>query len=280
MLGRVDMAVQTIKLNTGANMPAIGFGTWKIRFNGNAKKVVKQALDAGYRLIDTAKIYGNEKGVGAAIRESGIDRKEIFVTTKLWNGDQGYDNALNAFDESLKKLGLEYVDLYLIHWPVTGKRLDSWRALQDIHRGGKAHNIGVSNFTVRHLEELVSKSEMVPSVNQIEFHPFIYKDQKPILDFCKQHKIVVEAYSPLAHGNRINDPVIRQIADKYKKSAAQIMLRWALQHGTVPIPKSTDQQRIVENIDIFDFNLSDNDLEVINNLSCSMRTCWDPTSME
>lgn len=270
--------MQTVRLNTGATMPAIGFGTWKIHLG--AKNAVGRALTSGYRLIDTAKIYGNEKSVGAAIKSSGIDRKQIFVTTKLWNGDQGFDNAKKAFSESLNKLGLEYIDLYLIHWPVTGKRLESWRALQEIHRGGKARNIGVSNFTIKHLQELMAAHEIVPAVNQIEFHPFLYNDQKPVIDFCTKHKIVVEAYSPLAHGHRLGDPTIAGIAAKHKKTNAQVMLRWALQHGTVPLPKSTDQKRTSENLDIFDFDLSADEMKTINNLSDGMRTCWDPNKME
>lgn len=271
---------QTVRLNTGAMMPAIGFGTWKIHFNSSTKKAVTNALDHGYRLIDTAKIYGNEKGVGEAILGSKVARKDIFVTTKLWNGDQGYDKAHKAFADSLGRLGLDYVDLYLIHWPVSDKRQDSWRALQEIHRGGQAHNIGVSNYTVRHLQELLQTADIVPTVNQVEFHPFIYKDQKPLLDFCKQHKIVVEAYSPLAHGKRIGDPVIGKIAQRLGKTNAQVMLRWAVQHGTVPLPKSTDNQRIAENISVFDFDLTQEDMDNINDLSDGMRTCWDPTKYE
>lgn len=269
--------MQTVKLNTGDDMPTIGFGTWKIHLG--AKAAVSRALEAGYRLIDTAKIYGNEKSVGAAVNSSSIDRKDLFITTKLWNTDQGYENTQKAFNESLKKLELEYIDLYLVHWPVTGKRLDSWRALQDIHRSGKARNIGVSNYTVRHLQEVMNLHEIVPTVNQIEFHPFLYKDQKPVLDFCIAHKIVVEAYSPLAHGHRLSDPTIANMAAKHNKTNAQVILRWALQHGTVPIPKSTDQKRMTENLDIFDFELSADDMLAIDNLSDGMRTCGDPNKM-
>lgn len=266
-------------LNTGAMMPPIGFGTWKILLNRHTKKAVLEALAAGYRLIDTARIYGNEKGVGAAVRESGLARKDIFVTTKLWNDDQGYDRALKAFDASMQKLGLDYVDLYLIHWPVSGKRHDSWKALRHIHQGGRAHSIGVSNFTIKHLEELMATSDVVPAVNQIEFHPFLYEEQQSLLEFCNRHKIVVEAYSPLAHGKRLHNRVIGDIAKKLGKTNAQIMLRWCIQKGTVPLPKSTTPKHIRQNIDIFDFELSEADVQTIDGLSDGTRTCWDPTKI-
>lgn len=268
-----------IPLNDGRTIPPIGFGTWKIRPNFNAKSTVLHAIKCGYRLIDTATIYGNEKGVGAAIHESGLQRKELFVTTKLWNEDQGYDSALKAFDRSLHQLGLEYVDLYLIHWPVPEKRLASWRALEEIYVSGKAKSIGVSNYTINHLEELKSVSNIIPAVNQIEFHPFLYKEQEELLRYCTEKGIAVEAYSPLAHGERLNDPVISEIAKVHIKTNAQIMLRWASQHGTIPIPKSMNKNRIAENIKIFDFSLSELEMRRINNLSDGMRTCWDPNLM-
>lgn len=268
-----------MELNMGAQIPAIGFGTWKIRLNGSAQRAVAEALQAGYRHIDTARIYGNEKGVGRAIGASGIDRKEIFVTTKLWNGDQGHDSALKAFDGSLRRLGMEYVDLYLIHFPVTGKRQESWKALEQIYKSGRAKAIGVSNYTVKHLEELLASSSVVPAVNQVEFHPFLYQDQEPLLKFCKSRGILVEAYSPLAHGKRIDEPLVGEIAAKYGKSNAQILLRWAVQQGTVPLVKSTHHERIVENLQIFDFRLADNDMQAINNLSHGTRTFWDPTNV-
>ncbi len=270
---------ETVRLNTKAAMPAIGFGTWKIRLNSKARRAVEEALQAGYRLIDTAHIYGNEKGVGEAIRQGGIKREDIFVTTKLWNGNQGYESAFRAFDESLGKLGLDYVDLYLIHWPVTGKRQDSWRALEEIHKSGRARAIGVSNYTVRHLQELMNSNNIVPAVNQVEFHPFIYEDQKELLAFCKNHDIVLEAYSPLAHGARIEEPAITTLAQKYGKTNGQILLRWAVQHGTVPLPKSTNPQHIKENLAIFDFDLSATDMTAINKLSDGDRQSWDPTDM-
>lgn len=269
-----------ITLNNGVKIPRVGFGTWKIRPSILAKRAVSEALETGYRLIDTARIYLNEKGVGQAIRGSGIPREQIFVTTKLWNGDQGYESALAAFDKSLKRLGLEYVDLYLIHWPVTGKRLDSWRALEEIYASGRAKAIGVSNFTERHLEELLSKSKIVPAVNQIEFHPFLYDEQRPTLEFCKKHDIQVEAYSPLAHGHGLDNLVLGEIANRHSKSTAQILLRWCIQKGAIPIPKSTDEKRMRENLNIFDFKLSEPEISKIDALSCNLRTCWDPNSIK
>lgn len=268
-----------LRLNNGQQIPPIGFGTWQILLNRKTKASVLHALDAGYRLIDTATVYGNEKGVGQAIHQSGIVRNEIFVTTKLWNGDQGYDTAIDAFDVSLTRLGLDYIDLYLIHWPVTGKRMESWRALEDIYKVGRAKAIGVSNYTISHLEELLSGSETVPAVNQIEFHPYLYEEQLPVVEFCKQYGIIIEAYSPLAHAAKMDEPVIQDIAHETDKTYAQVMLRWSLQHGTIPIPKSGNPQRIRENLDIFDFELSATQMKRINRLSNGMRTCWDPGQM-
>jgi len=271
--------MKNLKLNNGLEIPPIGFGTWQILLNRKTKASVLHALAAGYRLIDTAKVYGNEKGVGRAMRESGIAREAIFVTTKLWNGEQGYESAIDAFDVSLTRLGLDYIDLYLIHWPVTGKRTESWRALEDIYNVGRAKAIGVSNYTVRHLQEVLDRGSIVPAVNQIEFHPYLYKEQVPTLDFCKKHKIIVEAYSPLAHAAKMDEPVILDIAKETGKTYAQVMLRWALQHGTVPLPKSSNPRRIKENIEIFDFELSERQMKKINGLSNGMRTCWDPSEM-
>lgn len=263
------------ELNTGAKIPLIGFGTWQMR-GGQARRAVEAALQTGYRLIDTARIYMNERNVGAAIRASGIRRDDIFVTTKLWNSSHGRRRARAAFHKSLRRLGLDYVDLYLVHWPVSGKREETWRVLEEVHRSGQARAIGVSNYTVRHLKELLANTGTVPAVNQVEFHPFLYREQIELLDFCKRHKIIVEAYSPLAHGHRMDDPVLERIAGSHHKSVPQIMLRWALQHGTVPIPKSTHPERIRENFEIFDFELSDKEMSSVNGLSDGLRTCWNP----
>lgn len=264
-------------LNNGIKMPLVGFGTWKILPNSSAEKAVTHALENGYRSIDTARIYLNEKGVGRAIKNSSVKRDEIFVTTKLWNSDQGYDKALKAFDKSLDKLGLDYVDMYLLHWPVPEKRIESWRALVDIYKSGRAKAIGVCNFTEEHLAELLHTTNTVPMVNQVEFHPFLF--QKLLLDYCVENKIQLEAYSPLAHGHRVQDPVLSEIAAKHAKRAAQVMLRWSLQHGNVIIPKSTQDEHMHENIDLFDFELDNSDMEKIDNLNENYRTCWDPTGM-
>jgi diketogulonate reductase-like aldo/keto reductase len=273
------MSIPMIDLNTDLKIPAIGFGTWQIENQNEAQEAVKIALDIGYRLIDTAKVYGNEEGVGKGIKESGLDRSDIFITTKLWNGDQGYDSALKAFDESLKRLGLEYLDLYLIHWPATDKRAESWKALQKIYAEGLAKNIGVSNYTVRHLQELLSGSKVVPAVNQIEFHPFIYNDQKEVLEFCKEKGIIIEAYSPLARAKDLNNTTLHAVAERHGKTIAQVMLRWAIQHGTVPIPKSTNAGRIKENFNVFDFELAEEEMQSINRLSSGNHVTWDPTNL-
>jgi diketogulonate reductase-like aldo/keto reductase len=258
--------IPSIKLNTGAHMPAIGFGTWQILQGGRSRNAVSEALEVGYRLLDTARIYGNEKAVGDAVKASGLPREDLFVTTKLWNSDQGYDSAIDAFDDSLGRLGLDYVDLYLIHWPASERRHDAWRALLDIHNVGRAKAIGVSNYMVEHLEQVLKRSEVVPAVNQIEFHPFIYQRHKPVLDFCKAHGIVVEAYSPLAQTRQMQQPTIVEIAKRRNKTPAQVMLRWAIQHDTVPIPKSTHGQRMHENLAVFDFELSAADMQLLDHL--------------
>lgn len=258
--------MEAYKLNSGVSIPAIGFGTWQISDGAKTIEAVTNALEAGYRLIDTAKIYGNESGVGDAVKRSKIARQEIFVTTKLWNNELAYELALSAFDASLARLGLEYIDLYLIHWPSTDKRLEAWRALEDIGSSGRAKAVGVSNYGVSHLKEILETSNLVPAVNQIEFNPYVYKAQIETLEFCSSNNIVVEAYSPLARGRR-SETLINEIAKVHAKTDTQIMLRWAIQHGTVPIPKSTHKERIVENFDIFDFELSQSEMESLNNLS-------------
>jgi diketogulonate reductase-like aldo/keto reductase len=257
-----------MKLNTGAAIPALGFGTWALAEGEEAQLAVGEALSQGYRLIDTAKIYRNEHSVGKAVRASKIPREEIFVTTKLWNNDQGYDSALEAFDASLERLGFDYLDLYLIHWPGSNRsNRESWRALSEIYERGDAKAVGVSNFSVEELEGLMSDSQLVPAVNQIEFHPFVYDEMTAIIEFCHQNKIIVEAYSPLSHARKLNHQAISQLAGEVGKTNAQVMLRWALQHGTVPIPKSANPARIKENMDIFDFELDDKQMSRLNSLS-------------
>lgn len=260
--------VPQFNLNSGDEMPGFGFGTWQLDDGQEAYDATSAALKAGYRLIDTARIYGNEQSVGEAVRESGTERDEIFVTTKLWNSDRGYKSGLQAFEESLARLGLDYIDLYLIHWPGhdAQARRDAWRALEEIEVSGRSKSIGVSNYMVSHLEELISYANTPPSVNQIEFHPFIFDEQAPVLDVCAKHQIVVEAYSPLARGRQMDNQVITDLAIAHGKSKAQVMLRWALQHQTVPIPKSSHADRIKENIAVFDFQLSSEQMTAIDRL--------------
>jgi diketogulonate reductase-like aldo/keto reductase len=273
------MTEQIHKLNSGQAIQAIGFGTWQLSPD-QAKESVLSALETGYRLIDTAKIYRNEQAVGEAVKQSGIAREELFITTKLWNSDQGYESALKAIDESLDKLALEYLDLYLIHWPGEGpeKRHDSWRAMCEVQKQGRVKAIGVSNFTVRHLEQLMEVSDVTPAVNQIEFHPFIYNEQKRLLEFCHDKAVVFEAYSPLAQGH-LNDDLLTLIGKKHGKSSSQVMLRWAVQKGTVPLPRSSNPSHIKQNLDIFDFELSDSEIGKIDDLSNGDRQSWDPTNL-
>lgn len=266
------MKQSTIKLNTGARIPQVGFGTWKIKPNSAAKEAVTSTLEAGYRHIDTARIYMNEKGVGKAINNSSIPRNEIFLTTKLWNTNHRDPRA--AFEKSLKRLDTDYIDLYLIHYPVRA-RVASWKVMEELYAEGKAKAIGVSNFTIRHLTELMEQTNIVPAVNQVEFHPFLY--QKDLLEFCTKHGIVVEAYSPLAHGQKLDDPTLKQVAHKYSKVPSQIMIRWAIQHGMVVLPKSTQPERIAQNIDVFDFAITEPDMALLDGLNINLRTCWDPT---
>lgn len=264
-------------MNTGADIPAIGFGTWQLADGAEAKDAVAAALGAGYRLIDTARIYGNERSVGQAIASSRVGREELFVTTKLWPQDFGYESGLKAFDKSLGLLGLEYLDLYLLHWPNGAERKDAWRALAEIHRQGRSKAVGVSNYMVEHLQEVLAQSNLVPAVNQIEFHPFIYQRQKPVLELCKQKGILVEAYSPLTVGRNINHPEIGKVAERIGKSNAQVILRWCVQHGTVPIPRSTNPDHIKENLGIFNFQLSDEDMVTLDSLGDD--AAWQPNTM-
>jgi diketogulonate reductase-like aldo/keto reductase len=239
---------------------------------------VSAALKHGYRHVDTARIYGNEQDVGEAIKKSGVPRAEVFVTTKLWNDDQGYDSALRAFDASLKRLGLDYVDLYLIHWPVAGQRKDSWRALERIHQEKRAHAIGVSNFLVPHLEELLGSAKEVPAVNQIELHPFL--QHRETVEFCQKKGIVVEAYSPLTRGERLKHATVMQVAKKVGRSPAQVLLRWGVQHGLVVLPKSVNEPRIAENVALFDFALDEAAMKALDGLDEGMATGWDPRDQD
>jgi diketogulonate reductase-like aldo/keto reductase len=267
-----------ITLNNGVTIPQLGLGVWQAKDGQEVESAVSSALECGYRLIDTAAVYGNERGVGRAIAKSGIPREDVFVTTKVWNADQGYDETLAAFEKSLERLGLEYVDLYLIHWPVPAKDkyIETWRALEKLYSEGKVHAIGVSNFTIEYLERLMSESTVTPVVNQIELHPYL--SQGPLRAFCKEHAIAVESYSPLGGtgGNLLDEPVFKEIGDQYGKSSAQVILRWHLQNDLIVIPKSVTPERIAQNIDIFDFALNSDDMKRIDELNTDSRVGSNP----
>jgi diketogulonate reductase-like aldo/keto reductase len=263
----------TVKLNNGINMPALGFGVFKVGDGKPVINAVRSALNLGYKSIDTAAVYGNERGVGEAIRESKIERESLFVTSKVWNDDQLYDSTLRAFDHTLEKLGFDYLDLYLIHWPVRGKYLETWRAMEDLYKQKRVKAIGVSNFQIEHLKDLLANSEIVPAVNQIELHPLL--TQQKLREFCKLNNIVVEAWSPLMKGN-LDLPLLKELSKKYNKTAAQIVLRWHLQNSIVAIPKSVHQYRIRENANIFDFTLHQEDMEALENLNENRRFGPDP----
>jgi diketogulonate reductase-like aldo/keto reductase len=269
-----DVTTATLPLRSAGSIPQVGLGVWQSPRGDVTRSAVLAALRLGYRHVDTARIYGNEADVGGAVRDSGVPRGEVFVTTKLWNDDQGFDKALRAFDTSLSKLGLDYVDLYLIHWPVAGKRLDSWRALERIKADGRARHIGVSNYLVPHLEELLASATEPPSVDQIEIHPFL--QQRETRAFCKKHDIVVEAYSPLTSGQRLDHAVLVDVAKRIERSPAQVLLRWATQHGLVVLPKSTHEKRIAENAALFDFTLDAAAMKQLDALEEGLATGWDP----
>ncbi|WP_046226329.1 aldo/keto reductase [Paenibacillus dauci] len=264
----------TVQLSNGVQMPWFGLGVYKVENGDEVVSSVKWAIEAGYRSIDTAALYQNEDGVGQAIRESGVSREELFITTKVWNSDQGYESTLQAFEQSLNKLGLEYVDLYLVHWPVKGKYKDTWRALEKLHEDGKVRAIGVSNFQVHHLEDLLADAKVRPVVNQVELHPLL--SQVELRNYCKEQGIQIEAWAPLAQGRLLDNPVLQEIGEKYGKSIAQVLLRWDLQSGIVTIPKSIKQERIVQNADIFDFELSAEDMQQIDDLNQNQRFGADP----
>lgn len=272
------LSIPSLPLPTGARIPQVGLGVWQSPRGATTRDAVKAALRLGYGHIDTARIYGNEADVGEGVRASGLSRADVFVTTKLWNEDQGYDSALRAFDASLARLGLDYVDLYLIHWPVEGKRLDSWRALEKIFAEKRARAIGISNYLPPHMEELLAHAKVPPAVNQIEVHPFL--QQRDARAFCHKHGIVVEAYSPLTHGERIDDPVITEVARRANRTNAQVLLRWGIQHGMVVLPKSVSEARIAENAKVFDFTLDADAMQQLDALEEGAPTGWDPRTQK
>jgi 2,5-diketo-D-gluconate reductase A len=270
-------SVPTLTLRDGVEIPQLGFGVFQVPPD-ETQRVVEEALDVGYRHVDTAAAYGNEAGVGAAIAASGIPREELFVTTKLWNSQQGHESTLEAFEKSLERLGLEYVDLYLIHWPVPteGRALDTWRAFEQIYEEGGSRTIGVSNFRIEDLEQLQQEAEMQPTVNQIELHPHL--QQAELRAWHREHRIATEAWSPLAQGDLLVNETIASIAARHQRTPAQAILRWHLQLGNVVIPKSVTPARIQENFELFDFELSDDDMAEIGALDVGQRIGPDPSA--
>lgn len=264
----------TAKLSNGVEMPYLGLGVYLSKEGSEVINACRYAIEAGYRHIDTASLYDNEKGVGIAIKECGVPRKEIFITSKVWNSDQGFDSTLRAFDDSLKKLDTDYLDLYLIHWPVKDKYKETWRALETLYKGGRVKAIGVSNFLVHHLEDLLTSVEIKPMVNQVEFHPYVVQQQ--LLDFCASHQIQSEAWSPLMQGKIFNVRRIKELALKYNKTEAQIVLRWDLQKGVITIPKSVRREIIISNAQLFDFELSPEDVKSIDSLNKNLRVGAHP----
>ena len=268
----------TVDLRNGVKMPYFGLGVFQTKEGREVEQAVGDALSVGYRHIDTASLYGNERGVGEAIKASGIPRKEIFTTSKVWNSDQGYESTLRAFDKSLKLLGFEYLDLYLIHWPVKGKFIETWRALEKIYDEERVRAIGVSNFLQHHLEELLPHCGQTPMVNQMEFHPYLV--QQSLIDFCRSHSIQYEAWSPLMQGKIMKVRELQVLAAKHKKDAAQLVLRWNLQKGVVTIPKSVHKERIISNSRIFDFEIAPADMKAIDHLDRHERVGADPDTFD
>ncbi|MDM5452386.1 aldo/keto reductase [Peribacillus simplex] len=272
----------TTTLHNGVKMPWFGLGVFKVEEGPELVNAVKVAIKHGYRSIDTAAIYENEEGVGQGIleglKEAGISREDLFVTSKVWNADLGYESTIAAYEKSLKKLGLEYLDLYLIHWPVEGKYKEAWRALETLYKEGKVKAIGVSNFQIHHLKDLMKDAAVKPMVNQVECHPRL--TQKEVQAFCKEQGIQLEAWSPLMQGELLDNDVLQAIAAKHGKSVAQVILRWDIQNGIVTIPKSTKEHRIVENSSVFDFELTEEELNQIDGLNQNHRVGPDPDNFD
>lgn len=265
-------------LHNGVEMPYLGLGTYQSDNDQEVIDAVSYALKLGYRHIDTASIYGNEEGVGKGVTESGVDRKKVFVVSKVWNTDQGYESTLKAFDKSLGRLGLAYLDLYLIHWPVAGKYKETWRAMEKLYKEGRIKAIGVSNFMKDHLEDLFTTIEIMPMVNQMEFHPYVV--QQDLIDFCTAKGIQYEAWSPFMQGKVFNLDICKDLSKKYEKSVAQLILRWNLQKGIVTIPKSVKAARISSNADIFDFEISSEDIAYLDGLHRGERIGPDPDNFD
>ncbi|QKY70026.1 aldo/keto reductase [Lentibacillus sp. CBA3610] len=274
----IENLQDTVTLNNGVKIPGFGLGVYKVEDGDVTVASVKAALKHGYRSIDTASFYDNEKGVGQGIRESGVPREEIFVTSKVWNDEQGYESTLQAFEKSLEKLGMDYLDLYLIHWPVKGKFKDTWKAMEELYEKGKVRAIGVSNFHVHHLQDLLADCHVKPVIDQVEYHPHL--TQEKLKAFCEEENIQLEAWSPLKKGRLMDEPIISGLADKYNKTSAQVILRWDVQNNVITIPKSTHEHRIQENADIFDFELTDEEMKKISGLNKDERTGKNPDSFD
>jgi diketogulonate reductase-like aldo/keto reductase len=264
-----------LKLSSKTEIPQLALGLWKVINPVTVRHVVAEALQAGYRHFDSAQIYSNEGFLGSALQKSGIPRQEFFITTKISTINMAPGRLMASFDRSLKRLKTDYVDLLLLHFPVSKYRQDDWPLMEEIYRNGRAKAIGVSNYTVRHLDELLQTCQVKPAVNQVELHVFL--QQSELLAYCQKQGIVVEAYSPLAHGNGLDEPVLTQIAQKHGKTPAQIMLRWCIEAGAVPLPKTTHADRLSQNLQVFDFKLDKSDLAAIKKLHRNLRICWDPT---
>jgi len=268
----------TFTLNNGVKMPYFGLGVYLSQDGQEVINAIQWAVDAGYRHIDTAAIYHNERGVGEGVRNCGVSRDELFVVSKVWNTEQGYDTSLRAFDETMERLGLEYLDLYLIHWPKAGKYKDTWRALEQLYKEGRVRSIGVSNFLRHHLEDLLTAAEVVPMVNQMEFHPYLV--QQDLLDYCNDKGIRYEAWSPLMQGHIFDVPLMKTLSEKYGKTIAQVVLRYDLQKGVITIPKSSKKERIIANADIFDFEISAADMQALDGLDRGKRFGPDPDNFD
>ncbi|GEO26194.1 glyoxal reductase [Alicyclobacillus acidoterrestris] len=274
MVNRID---QTVTLNNGVEMPWFGLGVYKAKAGSEVENAIRDAIEIGYRHVDTAALYENEESVGEAIRSSGLSREDIFVTTKLWNTDQGYESTLKAFETSRKKLKFDYIDLYLIHWPGKDKFVDTWKAFEKLYRDGYIRALGVSNFQVHHLETLLKHAEIRPTVNQVEYHPRL--TQESLKAFCESQQIQLEAWAPLMRGRLLDNDVILDIAKKYGKTPSQVILRWDLDTKVITIPKSVHRARIEENADIFDFQLNAEEIARIGQLNQNERTGPDPDEM-
>ncbi|WP_270607895.1 aldo/keto reductase [Bacillus mobilis] len=270
------------KLHNGVEMPWFGLGVFKVEEGPELVEAIKAAIKAGYRSIDTAAIYGNETAVGEGIRAgieaTGISREELFITSKVWNADQGYEETIAAYEESLKKLKLDYLDLYLVHWPVEGKYKDTWRALETLYKEKRVRAIGVSNFQIHHLQDVIKDAEIKPMINQVEYHPRL--TQKELQAFCKEQGIQMEAWSPLMQGQLLDNETLQTIAEKHGKTTAQVILRWDLQNGVITIPKSTKEHRIIANADVFNFELTKEDMEKIAALNENHRVGPDPDNFD